>query len=125
VERFGGFVDGAVLPHAVYGYFNNGGSRCYVVSVKTIGKAQAGLLGTDGKPHLIVRAKQAGFDGLRLRVKVDAPKLPEAPPSKAPKPKGKEEEVRRRKQPASRKVLPGRFTSRSMWSARRQAAAGS
>jgi len=76
VQRFGGFVQGAYLPHAVYGYFHNGGSRCYVVSVKTIGKAQAALVGADGKPHLIVRAKQAGFDGLRLRVKVDVPELP-------------------------------------------------
>jgi phage tail sheath protein FI len=84
VERFGSFVDGAYLPHAVYGYFNNGGGRCYVVSVKTIGTAQAPLLGSDGKPHLIVRAKQAGLDGLRLRVKVDVPELP-APSSKSPK----------------------------------------
>jgi phage tail sheath protein FI len=84
VERFGGFVDGAYLPHAVYGYFNNGGGRCYVVSVKTIGTAQAPLLGSDGKPHLIVRAKQAGLDGLRLRVKVDVPE-PTASSSKSAK----------------------------------------
>ena len=89
VQRFGAFVQGAYLPHAVYGYFHNGGSRCYVVSVKTIGKAQAALLGSDGKPHLVVRAKQAGFDGLRLRVKVDVPDLPVV---KAPKGKGKEGE---------------------------------
>ena len=86
VERFGGFVGGAYLPHAVYGYFNNGGSRCYVVSVKTIGRAGAVLLGSDGKPHLLAKAKQAGFDGLRLRVKVDTPALPE---STAPKPAAK------------------------------------
>lgn len=76
VERFGSFVEGAYMPHSVYGYFLNGGSRCYVMSVKTIPKAQAALLGSDGKPQLVVRAKQAGFDGLRLRVKVDAPELP-------------------------------------------------
>ncbi len=76
VERFGGFVEGAYLPLSIYGYFMNGGTRCYVLSVKTIPKAQAALLGSDGKPHLIVKAKQAGFDGLRLRVKVDAPELP-------------------------------------------------
>lgn len=77
VERFGGFVPGAYLPHAVYGYFSNGGTRCYVLSVRTIPKAQAALLGADGKPQLIVRARQAGFEGLRLRVKVeDVPQLP-------------------------------------------------
>ena len=72
-ERFGGFVEGAYLPHAVYGYFQNGGSRCYVLSVKTIPRAQAALLTADGKPGLMVRAKSAGFDGLRLRVRVEAP----------------------------------------------------
>jgi hypothetical protein len=85
-ERFGGFVDGAYLPQSVYGYFNNGGSRCYVTSVKTIPRAQAGLLNADGKPQLIVRAKQAGFDGLRLRVKIQAAQLP-APKKRASKPK--------------------------------------
>ncbi|HVF13185.1 MAG TPA: phage tail sheath family protein, partial [Acidimicrobiales bacterium] len=30
---YGGFVPGAMLPHAVYGYFNNGGSICYIVRV--------------------------------------------------------------------------------------------
>ena len=83
VERFGGLVEGAYLPHSVYGYFLNGGSRCYVLSVKTIPKAQTSLLGSDGKPYLTVQAKQAGFDGLRLRVRVDAPE----PPRAASKPK--------------------------------------
>lgn len=89
-QRFGSFVSGAYLPHAVYGYFHNGGSRCYVVSVKTIGRAQAPLLGTDGKPYLLVRSKQAGFDGTRMRVKVDVPKPP-APKGKGAKGKEGEE----------------------------------
>src|SRR5713226_2157929 len=87
VERFGGFVAGAYLPMAVYGYFQNGGSRCYVLSVKTIPRAQAALLNSEGKPGLIVRAKTAGFDGLRLRVRVDAPQL--AAPAAAAEKKGK------------------------------------
>ncbi|MBI1878878.1 MAG: phage tail sheath family protein [Chloroflexi bacterium] len=92
VERFGGFVQGAYMPQAVYGYFHNGGSRCYVMSVKTIGKAQMALLGNDGKSYLLVKAKQAGFDGLRLRVKVDAPQLPEPSAAKpAAKPAAKKE----------------------------------
>jgi phage tail sheath protein FI len=106
-ERFGGFVEGAYLPHAVFGYFNNGGGRCYVISVKTIGKAQAALLGSDGKPHLIAQARQAGFDGLRLRVKVDVPEAPGAGAGAAPKPtrreaKGKEgEEAKGEEKPAA------------------------
>jgi hypothetical protein len=88
VERFGGFVSGAYLPHAVYGYFANGGSRCYVVSVKSIPKAQAGLLNGEGKPLLLARARTAGFDGQKLRVRVDsAPTAPAAPERKG---KGKE-----------------------------------
>ena len=33
VETFGGFIPGAYLAHAVYGYFNNGGGLCFVVRV--------------------------------------------------------------------------------------------
>jgi phage tail sheath protein FI len=83
VERFGGLVQGANLPHAAYGYFLNGGTRCYVLSVKTIPKAQTSLLGSDGKPYLTIQAKQAGFDGLRLRVRVDAPEPPKSSSSRA------------------------------------------
>lgn len=83
VERFGGFASGAYMPHAVYGYFQNGGTRCYVLSVRTMPKANAALLGSDGKPHLIVNAKQAGFDGMRLRVRVEAGDLPALPGGKA------------------------------------------
>jgi phage tail sheath protein FI len=91
VERFGGFVDGAYLPQAVYGYFQNGGTRCYVLSVKTMPKAQAALLNEEGKPQLVVRAKQAGLEGQRLRVKVDVPKPPAASKTAKKKAEGEEE----------------------------------
>jgi uncharacterized protein len=39
---FGDFIEGAYLPDAIYGYFNNGGTRAYVVSVKTLGVADEG-----------------------------------------------------------------------------------
>ncbi len=32
-STFGGFIDGAYLPTSVYGYFLNGGTRCYVQRV--------------------------------------------------------------------------------------------
>ena len=51
VERFGGFVQGINMPHAVYGYFMNGGTRAYVVSVKNIPRAQAGLLNGEGQTY--------------------------------------------------------------------------
>lgn len=90
VERFGAFVQGAYLPQAVYGYFQNGGSRCYVLSVKTIPRAQATLLNSEGKTGLVVRAKQAGFDGLRLRVRIDAPQLAAPVPAEKGKAKAKD-----------------------------------
>jgi phage tail sheath protein FI len=72
---FGDFADGAYLPQAVYGYFHNGGPRCYVVSVRTMARAEAALLNSQGRPQLMVRARQAGYEGLKLRVKVDVPEL--------------------------------------------------
>src|SRR3954468_15730770 len=30
---YGGFIPGAMLAHAVYGYFNNGGSMAYIVRI--------------------------------------------------------------------------------------------
>ena len=33
VEQFGDFMEGSYLAHSVYGYFNNGGGRCYIVRV--------------------------------------------------------------------------------------------
>ena len=35
---FGGFVPGAYLAHAVYGYFNNGGGSCYVLRLPAGGE---------------------------------------------------------------------------------------
>lgn len=87
-ERFGGFVSGANLPQAVYGYFMNGGSRCYVVSVRTYPKAEATLLNSQGKAGLTVRARLAGVDGMKIRVRVGDLLLPA--PAAASK-KGSEE----------------------------------
>ena len=33
VETFGDFMEGSYLAHAVYGYYNNGGGRCYIVRI--------------------------------------------------------------------------------------------
>lgn len=32
-KLYGGFIPGAMLPHSVYGYFNNGGSMAYIVRI--------------------------------------------------------------------------------------------
>ena len=84
VDKFGGFVPGLKLPHAVYGYFSNGGTRCYVVSVRTFPKAAATLLNAAGKAALRIEAKQAGFDAMQLRVRTSNVKGAAAAPASAP-----------------------------------------
>ena len=36
VDTFGGFLADAYLPDAVYGFFNNGGGPCYIVSLRAV-----------------------------------------------------------------------------------------
>ncbi len=61
VETFGGFIPGAYLAHAVYGYFNNGGGLCYVVRV--------GAESSDGgTPQPVAQiAAKAGGDAQSLK----------------------------------------------------------
>ncbi|OQY36235.1 MAG: hypothetical protein B6243_03725 [Anaerolineaceae bacterium 4572_5.2] len=75
-ERFGNFVPGVNLPQAVYGYFMNGGSRCYVVSVRTFPKAETTLMNAQGKPAITARARQAGVEGMKMRLRVSDLVLP-------------------------------------------------
>ncbi|MGQ9683352.1 MAG: phage tail sheath family protein [Anaerolineae bacterium] len=74
-QRYGGFVEGAYLPQAVYGYFANGGGRCYIVSVKTLGadggaRAQYALTAADGKEVLLVRSRATGVAGNDISVAI-------------------------------------------------------
>ena len=44
-DLYGGFVPGAMLPHSVYGFFNNGGSMAYIVRIPhTTPAEQSGIL---------------------------------------------------------------------------------
>jgi|FLYN01.1.fsa_nt_gi phage tail sheath protein FI len=81
VQRFGGFVEGIYLPDAVYGYFANGGGRCYIVSVKALGAisdpgmaipAEVTVRGGDDKQTelLTFTAKEPGIKGNSLRVEI-------------------------------------------------------
>src|SRR5215813_7555787 len=81
IQSFGGFVDGAYTPDSVYGYFNNGGSICYVVSVKTIGasadpelatpaKVVVNSEGEKGAKLLEFSAKEGGPAGNRIEVEI-------------------------------------------------------
>src|SRR5256886_10405030 len=40
---FGGFAKGAMLPHAVKGFFENGGSGCYILRIPTTSGRDAAL----------------------------------------------------------------------------------
>ena len=71
-QAFGGFVEGAYLPEAVWGYFNNGGSRAYIVSVKALGGAStsgialSGLLTSGNTNVLEVKALDAGAGAVKV-----------------------------------------------------------
>jgi len=78
--RFGGFVKGIYTPDSVYGYFANGGGRCYIVSLKVLGEATTSdgaipaetvVPASDKKTRLLsFTAKKAGKNGNNLRVEV-------------------------------------------------------
>ncbi len=88
LQKFGGLVEGAFLPQAVYGYFANGGGRCYVVSVNALGAsvdpelakpAKAALPSTaDPKAEsLLIQARTGGPRGNALSVQVKHDPAPE------------------------------------------------
>jgi phage tail sheath protein FI len=50
-QKFGDFKEAGVLAHAVYGFFNNGGGRCFVTNVKADGQSgPAAYVGKDDGP---------------------------------------------------------------------------
>jgi phage tail sheath protein FI len=53
-DNFGEFMDGSFLAHSVYGYFNNGGGRCYVVRIGAdAAGAEAAKLALRGRTEAI------------------------------------------------------------------------
>jgi hypothetical protein len=83
VQKFGGFVAGAYLPDSVYGYFANGGSICYIVSLKTLGsssdpemataaKATINSEGEKGTKLLEFAAREGGPAGNNIEVEIKA-----------------------------------------------------
>ncbi|MEH1128255.1 phage tail sheath family protein [Micromonospora sp. CPCC 206061] len=78
---YGGFVRGAMLPHAVRGYFENGGSACYVVRVpggnSDNGDGHATLhLPAAGRPDVESLKVSALNAGARVEVEVVPPAAP-------------------------------------------------
>lgn len=63
-----GFVQGFYLPHAVYGYFQNGGTACYIQSLATKEEAEQASRGGVARSALTSRA---GAKTLELRSRVE------------------------------------------------------
>ena len=85
---YGGFVDGAMLPHAVYGFFNNGGGSCYIVRVPASDEDDdrahaAAALPSGAKADLETLRVEALDEGGPYDVVVDVPPTEDdKPPSK-------------------------------------------
>jgi hypothetical protein len=47
---YGGFARGAMLPHAVHGFFANGGGKCFIVRIPSGGNGQ--------RPNVVINAAQ-------------------------------------------------------------------
>lgn len=67
VEQFGDFMEGSYLAHSVYGYFNNGGGRAYIVRLGSEDDAAA------GGPSLAALPSRADAPGETLRFNSIAP----------------------------------------------------
>jgi phage tail sheath protein FI len=78
---FGGFLEQAFLAHAVFQFFNNGGSQCYVVRVaRNPVSASATIVHRGDTPHesLKITASSPGIWGNGLEVEVaDSAKDPD------------------------------------------------
>lgn len=59
-RSYGSFVEGAILPHAVYGFFANGGGRAYIVKVPH--------LDADGNPRPVAADDLVGNEALRTGI---------------------------------------------------------
>lgn len=81
-QRFGSFMPDIYTPDSVYGYFANGGGRCYIVSLRTVGKssdpqaqtipAQATIVSAEERPTplLTFTAKEGGPSGNNIKVEI-------------------------------------------------------
>lgn len=81
VNTFGGFLKGVYLGPAVYGYFQNGGGRCYVTrlpggEVEVAEPKAAGELPSQAQPSIgsvSVTALEAGPTGAEISIEVSKP----------------------------------------------------
>jgi phage tail sheath protein FI len=72
-NRYGGFLAGSFLSHAVYQFFNNGGTQCYIVRVAGANAATANIVlrdraATNSQASLTIFANSPGAWGNQLAV---------------------------------------------------------
>ena len=72
-NRYGGFLAGSFLSHAVYQFFNNGGTQCYIVRVAGANAATANIVlrdraATNQQASLTIFASSPGAWGNQLAV---------------------------------------------------------
>src|SRR5262245_55940977 len=72
-NRYGGFLAGSFLSHAVYQFFNNGGTQCYIVRVAGANAATANIVlrdraATNSQASLTIFASTPGAWGNQLAV---------------------------------------------------------
>jgi phage tail sheath protein FI len=76
---YGGFVEGAMLPLSVYGYFNNGGSMAYIVRIQnTTPSEDSGQLALTSGDRSLGPAVEFTTIGAGSNVKVEVSPEPEA-----------------------------------------------
>lgn len=74
-NRYGGFLTSSYLSHAVFQFFNNGGTQCYIVRVTGANPATATIVLNDRQPEpqasLMVAARSPGVWGNRLALVIE------------------------------------------------------
>jgi phage tail sheath protein FI len=71
-DIFGNFIGDPVVyvTHAVNGFFENGGTRCFFVRVGTGKRAKLEVNDQKDRPTLIITAKEEGLDGNSLAITI-------------------------------------------------------
>jgi phage tail sheath protein FI len=71
-SRYGGFISNSFLSHAVYQFFNNGGTQCYIVRVASADARTANIVlrdrATNPQASLTIFASSPGVWGNQLAV---------------------------------------------------------
>jgi hypothetical protein len=71
-EKFGDFVPGSYLAHAVYGYMQNGGQNCFIIRIGANGSPSSGQ--TKSGPKAVGQGREITLGGYRVKALPGAPR---------------------------------------------------